>query len=916
MGVIEGRGHRLIGRSHEWAAARHALGEGAAGIVFAGSAGVGKTALARALAAEISRSGAAEVVALVGSATDPSISFGAFAPLVPDLGGKPGRPPDPLYLLQNFRSAVLRRAKGRPLVLVVDDAHSLDPNSATLVLQLVAFDGVKVVMAMESHAPAPSALRSLWKDGLVERVEVGPLDREATVELVTCLLHEAAEHLEAMGAMGAVGSVGSLGRRESLAPYPVGGEVADAVWRLSEGNPLYTRELLAAGRRSGSICFRDGVWRLNGSLGAGSGLQELVDERLSSLTEVQRAALEIVAVGGPIPLRVLLRVVDNEPLEALQLSGLVTFEWSQGEQSARTAHPILTDVVHGSISVPRRAAIGRRLADEFEAAGCLGSDLLRVMTWRLDGGADVRPEEFVRAALLAAERQDWRLSARLATAAFDLEPSLEARLALVDAHRALGRFRDGLAVLGREQGTGDDEIAKCAVLRGILLYFGLGDLDGALTTLADSAKTVGNGSDQAWLEAVAAGLRAFAGRPADAVELASEIIRRPDLSTRAEATAKAVLSMGLSWTGRTEQALELLDGTPSMSGNASSLSAWAAMARGLAYKLAGRVESMQRLSQARYDVAVQYHDEIGQGTSAAALGWVALEQACLPRAVAWFREATATLDPVHSAALRVEATLGLAEALALAGQVDAARQALDEVRPVADRSDFVMQDWCIAAAWLAAAQGALTEALGMVHHAAEAARRTEQVASEIRALHAAVRLGSAAPAARLATLAQTVEGPLIRVVAAHATALAEPDFAGPTLDAVAESYADLGLHLYGAEAAAQACRAHQAAGHSRRAAASAARGHILLGSSDEGPPPVGLALALTPPELTRREREVALLAARGLASQAIATRLCLSVRTVETHLARVYTKLGIGSRSELAVALVSAASRAHQVEAG
>ncbi|HMX66357.1 MAG TPA: helix-turn-helix transcriptional regulator, partial [Microthrixaceae bacterium] len=52
--------------------------------------------------------------------------------------------------------------------------------------------------------------------------------------------------------------------------------------------------------------------------------------------------------------------------------------------------------------------------------------------------------------------------------------------------------------------------------------------------------------------------------------------------------------------------------------------------------------------------------------------------------------------------------------------------------------------------------------------------------------------------------------------------------------------------------------------------------------------------------LTRREREVAILAADGLAAREIGERLYVSRRTVESHLARVYTKLGIGSRAELA----------------
>jgi DNA-binding NarL/FixJ family response regulator len=55
--------------------------------------------------------------------------------------------------------------------------------------------------------------------------------------------------------------------------------------------------------------------------------------------------------------------------------------------------------------------------------------------------------------------------------------------------------------------------------------------------------------------------------------------------------------------------------------------------------------------------------------------------------------------------------------------------------------------------------------------------------------------------------------------------------------------------------------------------------------------------------LTTRELEVARLAARGLSSRAIAEELVLSVRTVESHLYRVYTKLDVSDRAELAALL-------------
>ncbi len=55
--------------------------------------------------------------------------------------------------------------------------------------------------------------------------------------------------------------------------------------------------------------------------------------------------------------------------------------------------------------------------------------------------------------------------------------------------------------------------------------------------------------------------------------------------------------------------------------------------------------------------------------------------------------------------------------------------------------------------------------------------------------------------------------------------------------------------------------------------------------------------------LSRRESEIADLAAAGLSNKEIAQRLIIGERTVESHLYRVFTKLGISSRDQIAGAL-------------
>jgi DNA-binding CsgD family transcriptional regulator len=58
-----------------------------------------------------------------------------------------------------------------------------------------------------------------------------------------------------------------------------------------------------------------------------------------------------------------------------------------------------------------------------------------------------------------------------------------------------------------------------------------------------------------------------------------------------------------------------------------------------------------------------------------------------------------------------------------------------------------------------------------------------------------------------------------------------------------------------------------------------------------------------PDALTPSERRVAELAAEGRASREIAQALFVTAKTVDNHLGRIYTKLGISSRGELAAAL-------------
>jgi DNA-binding NarL/FixJ family response regulator len=87
------------------------------------------------------------------------------------------------------------------------------------------------------------------------------------------------------------------------------------------------------------------------------------------------------------------------------------------------------------------------------------------------------------------------------------------------------------------------------------------------------------------------------------------------------------------------------------------------------------------------------------------------------------------------------------------------------------------------------------------------------------------------------------------------------------------------------------------------ASAAAERAATLAAEHCEGASTPALRLAQAPLPVSSREREVATLAAEGLTNRQIATRLHVSVRTVESHIYRACTRLGLPDRAALAAAI-------------
>ena len=105
----------------------------------------------------------------------------------------------------------------------------------------------------------------------------------------------------------------------------------------------------------------------------------------------------------------------------------------------------------------------------------------------------------------------------------------------------------------------------------------------------------------------------------------------------------------------------------------------------------------------------------------------------------------------------------------------------------------------------------------------------------------------------------------------------------------------------------EATAIYEAAGARRDLAGARTLGLDLGQGRGSGRPPGD------PQRLTAAQLKVAALVAEGLTSAEIGRRLFISRRTVEGHLARIYTTLGVHSRVELAMRLAASAGRREEL---
>ncbi|MFG1672999.1 LuxR C-terminal-related transcriptional regulator [Micromonospora sp. NPDC049282] len=875
----------FVGRTDELNRLLSAIGDpNGRGLFFSGDAGVGKSRLLREGVAALSPERHA-IWSVAASATTAALPFGGLVQVLP---ATQPQGLSPAGILRWAVDLLQEQAAGRPIVLAVDDAHLLDPPSAALVHLIARSENATVIGTLRNGEQIPLPIRALWTDDLVDLVELGPLGRSETTGLLAAILGG-----------------------------PVDAGSSDRLFRLSAGNALLLRELVLAA--DGELRRTYGIWKWTGRLELAPNLTELIDTRIGQLTPGVRAVVELVAFGEPLGLQLLERAVEPTDVEVAEERGLIAMVRDDRRLNVRLAHPLYGEVMRRQCPVSRTRRLQATLAGLLEQVGKRRrDDLLRVAVWRLDSGTAQNVALLLDAAVQAFGRYDVPLATRLARAALEAGGGTDAAELLATILMFGDRPEEAIRVLDQVAGeVGDDRRrSRWLTARGMVAYWGL-NRESTVEEIAAGGEELTDPADRARVRAFEAIMRLHRLDVDVAVRLAQEVLDRPAAPMAARELARCTLAHLQAAQGQYRRSATAIARVQ------AEAACWRAdmpylqlameLARGTRLALSGDLAGIDAI------VADEFADLAGAGDFRLGTGYLGILQAYAARLRGRGDDALKTSLGACAvlATSRVYAGLAHAEraqAAALRGDAVHATEAMAEADRTHAPGMAVLYPWLEQAR--GAAQAAAGDLPGATKHLCALADRLREdglAGHELLVLLDLVRLDQAAApvgptcvdggrrsvAQRLAELSEQVDGVLPPLVARYARAALDgsPD----DLLAVADGFADRELVVYAAEATAMAlCRMRDA----RVGATGSARERLadLLGRCDDISTP---ALRLLRPALSDREWEIAHLAADGLTSRAIAERLYLSTRTVENHLQRVYSKLGVTRRSELRAALRS-----------
>jgi DNA-binding CsgD family transcriptional regulator/energy-coupling factor transporter ATP-binding protein EcfA2 len=820
-------------------------------VVLTGDTGSGRSTVLRALVAPLRASGAA-VVELRGAGTGDAVPLGAFTthPVLRPRSGRVG-PAEAV--------AVLAEALGsRSAAVLVDDVHLLDRASLTVVAAAARQrpDEVRVVVTLPAGA-TPDAGAPLSSGAVLEHVP--PVSVDATVALLSDVLG---------------------------GPVEVG--LAAAVAGRSGGNPRVARMLATAAHEAGVIGRSQGRWAQTGSLEAVPA-EAVVHALLGHLPADQRDALDALAWFGLLDLDHARLLLGDDVLLALDDAGRVAVDEHSRNPAVAVSPPVLGHALRLRLTPARRALLRE------QAGEILGTDAPTPEPGpRMVGGLDeeaVAPDDRPVHQQVALITESVRTRAALWSRAWAERKDVASALPLLRLHLV-----DGLVPVdvdevfsGTSAGADDDpeELGAYVLLRAQWSAQCGGTVrEGLLHDPGPSGRLVLSGVREPFLAHLDEVYRQGAGDGA-----------LPDLADVDDERDVPDSLRGLATILRVQAAIE--DGAPDRA--LDLLGSWTGSARqqpfthqldalrGDALLLVGQVDDAVSWARSRLSAAYDELSPFG----------IRLASRCLATALFVRGEHTRARRAL-SVVLRLgrcgpvqspfdERVFALAAVLhAREGRPELAGTLLEELdgtpRPYAPALDFV-RPW--ARLEVEAATGSDPDAdalwkageeLWATGRAASAAfcwgltpqRLSEERLARLEAVFAATRLPILAPVVRLHRhLAHGTSGAVLEAVRALRT---RGPLARVAVEVAQERAAQEGRRPLTAEEAAE-----------------------LVGADPRTARPVDGESA----GLTAREGEIVGLAREALTNREIASRLFLSVRTVENHLYRAMQKLGVSDRRAL-----------------
>lgn len=908
----------VVGRDAELgelAAFVHDLAAGPAALILEGEPGIGKTVL-WARAVEIARE-AGLVLACRAAQTEAELALAGLSDLLAPvmdmvlpalpaplsraleialLRVEPGPVAlEPRALRAAFTEAVKFLLGQAPLVIAVDDVQWLDGATAgSLAFAMRRLAGERVGVLCSLRVPEPDSLRFDPSLGVaahrVRRLTIGPLSAGALTRILRS-------------------------RIAADISWP-------AAWRLhqaSRGNPLYALELarsLPAGRP-----WIDEPLRVPPSLG------QLVGRRLASLPRMTGDALVLAAAAPGLPLARLAAAMGGQPadraLDVAVAAGIVIVE----EDVIRFAHPLWSAAAYSAASRSRRRLAHQRLA----AVTSEGEERARHLALGAEGPDEGVASDLATAARAAAARGAVTSAAELAGFAARLTPggtvrlrrSIEAARYLCQAGDVAGARRS-LAELAARQLDGPARARVLLALGQVRVF----DLDaGPVLQLLQEALDSAAGDDvlqaeihlaMSWM--CESDLPAGLAHAAAADELLSG---HDEPALLAEISNAELMFQNLCGqdvrAGLAERALALERSAPppSVTDRPSFQIASILVTHddpaGARAGLRATLDAIgiEQPEAARFEVqSALVHTELLAGNLDAAQRWAASAAASVDLAgyedrKVWAMALEAEVDAICGRAAQARAKAG--DALR---QSEAASSPFGMLRvlPVLGFVALSEDDLAAAVGYLSQADE-LCERIGLHEpgrfrfHAdyAEALIRAGELerASEVidRLESRGRQLGrrwALATSARCRALLAMSRGDVDGATAALQTALSWHDGLPIPFE--------LGrTHLVAGDIHRRCRHKKLAAEHLRRALEIFDRLGARLWSQRATAElsRVGLR-AHRPAGLTETERQIADLAASGLSNREVAARMFISLRTVESNLSRVYHKLGLRSRTELA----------------